>query len=305
MNTEAPGTPSSPHPDRQLRISGPADLIAAVPYLLGFAPAESAVLIGLSGQQIAVTARVDLADGPAATHETLRLLQTRTDATLVIAYTEQPAPAWLSELPGAVLDTLLVSDGRWRSLLCPDRFCCPPEGQPLPSGTSVLAASAVSLGLAPLPSRDELAAALRPGTVTAQADAAAAALAPIPARDRAWLAIDSHTGDTEQLHRLAADYLDTARHCTQDARAAAVWFLYAWTQWRLGNGARANLALGHATDADPHYSAAALLQAALQHGLDPHTTPTLASLNDTDYAAADDTAVRPPGSGSSTTADRR
>ena len=47
----------------QLRITGPADLIEAVPYLLGFAPSESTVVLGITGKQVVVAARVDLAAG--------------------------------------------------------------------------------------------------------------------------------------------------------------------------------------------------------------------------------------------------
>ena len=43
-----------------VRITGPASLIAAVPYLLGFEPNESLVLVGLRDGQVTVTARVDL-----------------------------------------------------------------------------------------------------------------------------------------------------------------------------------------------------------------------------------------------------
>ena len=46
-----------------LRISSPSDLIAAVPYLIGFTPAESVVLVGLSGKRVVVTIRIDISDG--------------------------------------------------------------------------------------------------------------------------------------------------------------------------------------------------------------------------------------------------
>ena len=48
-----------------IRVTSPADLIEAVPYLLGFHPTESLVVVGFddsagSGRQVAVTARLDL-----------------------------------------------------------------------------------------------------------------------------------------------------------------------------------------------------------------------------------------------------
>jgi hypothetical protein len=45
-----------------LRIHGPVDLLSAVPYLLGFQPKESLVLIGLTRSMLVVTARMDLDD---------------------------------------------------------------------------------------------------------------------------------------------------------------------------------------------------------------------------------------------------
>ncbi len=45
-----------------LQVRGPADLLAAVPYLLGFHPHESLVIIGLADNRVIVTARLDLTD---------------------------------------------------------------------------------------------------------------------------------------------------------------------------------------------------------------------------------------------------
>jgi hypothetical protein len=43
--------------DPTMRINGPADLLSAVPYLLGFHPTESLGLIGLTHGVLVVTAR--------------------------------------------------------------------------------------------------------------------------------------------------------------------------------------------------------------------------------------------------------
>lgn len=45
-----------------LSLTGPANLIAAVPYLLGFEPADSLVLVGLQNGRVIVSARIDLDD---------------------------------------------------------------------------------------------------------------------------------------------------------------------------------------------------------------------------------------------------
>ncbi len=54
----------------RLCLQSPVDLLAAVPYLLGFHPSESLVVIGLRGQVLAITARIDLPEPlPSGTDE--------------------------------------------------------------------------------------------------------------------------------------------------------------------------------------------------------------------------------------------
>lgn len=51
----------------------------------------------------------------------------RTAATAVVA----------AEAAGLrVLDALSVADGRWRSYDCTNPSCCPPEGHPIPEGST-------------------------------------------------------------------------------------------------------------------------------------------------------------------------
>ena len=47
-----------------VRVAGPEDLLAYIPYRLGFQPAESVVAVSLTGprQRVGLVARVDLAD---------------------------------------------------------------------------------------------------------------------------------------------------------------------------------------------------------------------------------------------------
>jgi hypothetical protein len=82
-----------------------------------------------------------------------------------------------------------------------------------------------------------------------------------------------HTG--QDLHTTAAAYLHIARHSEQDHRATGAWFLYAWTNWRLGDSVRTGAALDHIYAIDPAHSAAHLLEAAKQHGANPATMPPL------------------------------
>jgi hypothetical protein len=262
-----------------VRISGPADLIEAVPYLLGFAPQESTVVLGLTGNQVTVVARVDLDAGETAAADVVRQLLGQTERAVMIVYTEQPVPQWVRQPTHLLSEALLVTSGRWYSLLCTDPACCPPEGRPVRTTPSAVSATAVSLGLAPARTRQEITDSLAPAEPTDDATAAAAALTPILARDQAWLALDALAADTDALARVAAEYLHIARHCPQDQRAAAPWFLYAWAQWRLGDGARAVIALDYLDAAAPNYTAAELLRHAMQAAINPRTTPSLAELH--------------------------
>ena len=58
-------------PDDVLSVSTPADLIALVPYLLGFHPQHSAVVVAVRDHQVVVLARTDLPD-PGTDPKTVR-----------------------------------------------------------------------------------------------------------------------------------------------------------------------------------------------------------------------------------------
>jgi uncharacterized protein DUF4192 len=199
-----------------------------VPYLLGFTPAESIVLVGLTARRIAITARTDLAAGEPALTAAMAVVSKECDDLLLVAYTEHQLPHWLQS-PPACRDALVVTAGRWRSLTCADPRCCPPNGAPLPDLVPAVVPATIATGNAPMRTREYVIAALRPGTPTGEASAAAAELSATDARDRAWLGIEQlhHTG--QDLHATAAAYLDIARHSEQDHRAIGAWFLYAWT----------------------------------------------------------------------------
>ena len=81
---------------RTLHVNGPADLLGAVPYLLGFHPEESLVIIGLNKTKVVVTARLDLADiaGSRVLADTLAAIK-RGHATAVVGavFTETPVPS--------------------------------------------------------------------------------------------------------------------------------------------------------------------------------------------------------------------
>ena len=155
-------------------VRGPADLLAAVPYLLGFHPEESLVVIGLDDTKVTVTARLDLADvdTTGALSNLFGAIQRAGSTKVVTAVftgTLTPSSPMLVSLAENVgradfelVDVLVVIRGRWWSLICSDPQCCPPEGNPMPPAPTVLDVTATYAGLTALPNRDALGAMFDP-----------------------------------------------------------------------------------------------------------------------------------------------
>lgn len=161
-----------------LRVNGPSDLIDAVPFLLGFHPADSLVLVGMSAGRVIVTARLDL-DGitnSAQLSTTVAAISRGgADELVGLIFDERadPAPLPWRQLAQLVADhgdergvratdVLLVGRTRWWSYLCTDAQCCPAEGRPLNSDASAVSAAATFAGLVALPDRASVEALLTP-----------------------------------------------------------------------------------------------------------------------------------------------
>lgn len=172
-----------------ISLSSPAELIEAVPYLLGFHPHESLVVLGLRcggvgpPSQIAVSARSDLdlteeaGLDLAMAASLVRILGDADCAAVgVVIFSDRCQGADpradpelarvtmnLSQLLGAggidVLDLLLVDQTHWWSLICQRWQCCPPEGNPR-LADSALAAEFTYAGLVAHSSRASLMATL-------------------------------------------------------------------------------------------------------------------------------------------------
>jgi hypothetical protein len=150
------------------------DLLAAVPYLLGFHPTDSLVLLTLRDRRVVFQVRADL-PVPAEVPEVvarlteLAIRQASTSA-VVLGYGQgsQVTPVVLALCPAlesagvTVLDALRVADGCYWSYLCTEPGCCPPEGRPYDGSGTAIAAEAVVAGCVALPSREELARRLDP-----------------------------------------------------------------------------------------------------------------------------------------------
>ncbi|OYN98039.1 hypothetical protein CGZ96_10005 [Enemella evansiae] len=147
-----------------LIAQSPEEVLAAVPYLLGFHPQQSFVVVALRGRRVVFTARADLDHALWEADRLARVVDTNNaDALILLGFCEPTAEsrdllADLAELFGDFrIHDLLLSDGeRWWSLLCDDADCCPDEGTPYDISTTRFAAAAVAAGLPALPSRAEL-----------------------------------------------------------------------------------------------------------------------------------------------------
>ena len=165
-----------------LRVGSPADMLAIVPYLLGFIPGHSLVVVGARGprHRIDVTFRYDLPDPPdrqaaasIATHAVSVLTSQQFTTAVVIGYGPGPlvtpiADAIRQAITGTGLelrDVLRVHDGRYWSYLCQNPSCCPPAGVPFDlTGHPASVAMTATIGRGVLASRDELAATIAPLT---------------------------------------------------------------------------------------------------------------------------------------------
>lgn len=186
MSTACNGAGAHDAAPPPLRLTGPADLIELVPYLVGFHPADSVVAVAFEppGQQVSLVLRADRADLRSSeplrrqlvAH--LRRSGARDVVFVVVAAGDDPDPVVGSPLPDAdlvsrlgeaagaeglpVADALHLGGGRWWSYQCRDDGCCPAEGRPVAGRGSRVAAEATYAGLVALPDRSSLAATLDP-----------------------------------------------------------------------------------------------------------------------------------------------
>ncbi|MEU2610673.1 DUF4192 domain-containing protein [Micromonospora sp. NPDC007271] len=209
----------------RLPVTSISDLLAAVPYLLGFHPADSLVTIGLTGHRIAVAARADLPApatirdwAPRAARQHLALLR-NVDATTAILTGYGPATtvtpvvdAITPHLHAAgitIFDTLRVTDGRYHSYQCQDPRCCPLDGVPFDPHYSPTAVHAIVAGQTALPDRAALVASLAPTGSTGMAEASRRAqeraLAAQTSGGRAALIRAGKRAVNEAFARYAAD----------------------------------------------------------------------------------------------------
>jgi len=326
-----------------LSLRSPGDLLAAIPYLVGFRPDDSIVVVGTAGPRMRVvfTARSDLP----APGDSVDVAERAEYLAAVLAAQEPagallagfgPGPrvtpivdALLAELDGhgiPVREALRAEGGRYWSYLCVSGACCPAEGTSYDSYASAVAARATLAGWVALPDRAALASVVAPVegaareamrratvraeerfgalvtreliacvsgasdrplvragimAVTAAVDRhtaggrlsddevawLAALLTHLRVRDEAWVRADAR--DDPEYRRAMRELWAHVLRRVQPAYAPAPAGLLAYTAWRDGDGALANVALERARRADPAYTMTGLLEKLLGTGTSP------------------------------------
>lgn len=309
-----------------MKVRTPGDIVSSLPALLGYHAEKSIVLILLGGStnRIELTMRLDLptrfddatceavwqAFVPGVTHADA-------DEAVVVLLDADPQPAQalvdavadgLAEHGIGMRDLLVVTDGRYRSLMCRDTTCCPPEGNPVP-GTSALTAAAVATGTVIRARRDDLrseiaspdeAAAQRAETVIALlmttacdgslqgpaddfagyldeacACASSTGLGLDQAARLACLVAVGDFRDQAYLHMVTTDPLEHralwAAVCRQVPPQSSVVprVLFALAAYLDGQGALATVALESAEEVDPTHPSLRLISDVLAAGIPP------------------------------------
>nr|WP_245655126.1 DUF4192 domain-containing protein [Streptomyces catenulae] len=173
-----------------------ADLADALPYLMGFYPDDSIVLVGLHGPHGRFGARVRLGipadpeQWPDVADQLASCLITTADdrgvrpAGMLVFLCQEPRNGERGQdvtqrlrplaqrlrtacgaLDVPVLEALCLSNNRYWSYCCPSYRCCPADGKPMVMpGTSVMAAAAAYAGMQVRGSLKEMEARLTPRT---------------------------------------------------------------------------------------------------------------------------------------------
>jgi hypothetical protein len=141
-------------------LTSPHDLLAAIPFLIGYHPQDSLVLVALKDEAVGMAMRVDMPVGVSAEGYDLlasHFLRDGADGAFIVAYVGAGAvdpenvlintSAALVRAGIDIKESLIVHNNRFRSMICSDLTCCPPEGSAIPDlGSSRIAAEHVIAG---------------------------------------------------------------------------------------------------------------------------------------------------------------
>lgn len=165
-----------------IRTGEPRELLALIPFQLGFQPRNSAVVVSLRGprSRVGLVARVDLDDlvdpvrGPSVGRSLVaHLVDDGARHAVLVVYSDEPSRATRASLIGparthladacqpvlGALPCWVVGPDGWYGADCADRACCPDAGRPLSDlQATEVGASMVLAGARVARTREEVAA---------------------------------------------------------------------------------------------------------------------------------------------------
>jgi hypothetical protein len=127
------------------KLTSAHDLLAAIPFLIGYHPENSLVVVSLKDETVGMAMRVDYPQHlPEVAYDLLASHLTRDQAqgALLVAYIPhdrcdgevvlRELANTLSRVDISVQESICVKDGRYRSVICRDLQCCPEDGTEVP-----------------------------------------------------------------------------------------------------------------------------------------------------------------------------
>jgi hypothetical protein len=165
----------------RVRLNAPLDILATVPFLVGYHPTGSIVIVGMTGRQVIFAARDDLPpdgdpDPDQVTDLVEVLIRQRCDRALLVGYgtDERVTPTTLA-LIGALRDAgvtvdeaLRADDSHYWSYVCRNPRCCSPRGTQYDTAASEVTAVWTLAGKVARRDRDEYESQIRPVTGVAR-----------------------------------------------------------------------------------------------------------------------------------------
>lgn len=162
----------------ELTLAGPDSIVASIPFILGFTPRDSLIVMWLRDGCVRLTMRLDLPPVGAAPDEwadAVMMHRGESDEVILCVATKSSDAAHddAGDLPSRELitillerlahtdchvrDALLAEEDRWWSYLCDQPECCSPDGTPVdPEIVDDVAARFTLAGVGRLPDRESV-----------------------------------------------------------------------------------------------------------------------------------------------------
>jgi Domain of unknown function (DUF4192) len=131
-------------PSVMTTMTNPHDLLATVPFLIGYHPQNSIVFVSLQNERAGVAMRIDFPSEPDPQQFSVlinQLARQNADEVVIVLYRPEGnensdklihlIQRMLQEVHIPIAEMISVKAEMWRSILCQDLACCPIDGRPL------------------------------------------------------------------------------------------------------------------------------------------------------------------------------